>query len=84
MAAATSLQLTALDRQEIEAAVASRSVPGDVYELERMVEGKHAKIMKYDLNRYGGPQHLEEVVERFLDGIFRRMPQEATKAGVHR
>ena len=75
-----------MDQQEIEreALAPGRSVPGDVYELERTKGGKHANIMKYNLNQFGGPEHLEEIVERFLDGIFRFFPQEATKAGVHK
>ena len=36
----------------IDAMLSSRNGPaGDVYDLERVKDGKHAAIMKYNLNR---------------------------------
>ncbi|MGD9906723.1 MAG: aldo/keto reductase [Vicinamibacterales bacterium] len=52
--AAASLDLDAEDRQAIERAVAAGpDVPGDVYALERAPGGRHAAIMRYDLNASG-------------------------------
>ena len=49
--AITSLALDPAEVVRIEAVVAQgRGVRGDVYELERLKEGRHAKIMKYNLN----------------------------------
>jgi N-methylhydantoinase B len=45
------LTLTAADRAEIDAVLATRRGPsGDVYELERDRHGPHGRIMKYELN----------------------------------
>ena len=49
-----SLKLDAEDRERIEAVLARHAGPaGDVYHLEREGEGKHAAIMRYNLNREG-------------------------------
>lgn len=46
------LELTAEDLAQIEAVRGQfRAIPGEVYELERDVEGKHGRIMKYNLNK---------------------------------
>ncbi|EYD76024.1 hypothetical protein Rumeso_02453 [Rubellimicrobium mesophilum DSM 19309] len=43
------------ERTEIAAVLAhGRSVPGEVYELERDRTGRHGRIMKYELNRVEG------------------------------
>jgi len=48
------LRLDAEDAQAIEAVLRSRTGPaGDVYQLERVPGGRHAAIMKYNLNRDG-------------------------------
>jgi len=39
-------------------------IKGDVYELERDAQSKHAQIMKYNLNLVGTLQHLEELERR--------------------
>ncbi|MEP7115970.1 MAG: aldo/keto reductase [Acidobacteriota bacterium] len=45
------LMLRDVDRHELRAAWAAQTpVPGDVYDLERVPGGRHAAIMKYDLN----------------------------------
>jgi aryl-alcohol dehydrogenase-like predicted oxidoreductase len=45
------LQLDAADLAALDAVLAQRSAPsGDVYAVERDVEGRHGRIMKYDLN----------------------------------
>ena len=47
----SSIALTEIDRNEIEAVLAQRSGPaGDVYELERDRTGRHGSIMHYNLN----------------------------------
>ena len=44
------VRLTAQEVADIEAARRRfRDIPGDVYDLERDVEGKHGRVMKYDL-----------------------------------
>jgi len=49
--AAAGLALSAADAAEIEAVASRRQGPvGDVYELERDRNGRHASIMKYNLN----------------------------------
>lgn len=49
--AALTLQLTDDDRRAIDAALASADGPaGDVYHLERDREGRHGRIMRYNLN----------------------------------
>jgi len=49
--AADRLRLDAEDKAAIAAALAERKGPaGDTFELERDREGKHGRIMKYDLN----------------------------------
>lgn len=46
-----SLKLTAEDRAEIEAVQAQGAIPeGDTYTLERDREGRHGRIIKYNLN----------------------------------
>lgn len=47
---AEKLQLTEQDRAEIRRVVAQSKLIGDVYELERDKRGKHAAIMRYNLN----------------------------------
>lgn len=47
--AALDVRLDATDLATLEA-LAGRGVPGEVYELERDREGRHGRIMKYDLN----------------------------------
>ena len=48
------LRLDAEDRERIDAVLARHAgPPGDVYHLEREVKGKHAAIMRYNLNREG-------------------------------
>lgn len=54
-----------------------------MYGLEREEEA-HGRIMRYNLSRLGGAEHLEELVRRFLDGLFFYRPHEATKAGFHK
>ena len=45
------LQLDDADLNRIGAVLArSQEVPGDVYELERDREGRHGRIMRYDLH----------------------------------
>jgi aryl-alcohol dehydrogenase-like predicted oxidoreductase len=49
--AGATLQLTADDHAAIDAFLAETPVPpGDVYELERDREGRHGRIMRYNLN----------------------------------
>ena len=49
--AAASLALDGDDRAAIDAAIGTRSGPaGDVYALERVKDGRHAGIMRYELN----------------------------------
>ncbi len=49
---AASLTLDAADRAALGAVLAQRRpLAGDVYELERDREGRHGRIMKYDLSR---------------------------------
>ena len=51
---ALDLKLSPLDRREISEALALRlDLPGDVYALERRPEGRHAGIMRYDLQTAG-------------------------------
>jgi aryl-alcohol dehydrogenase-like predicted oxidoreductase len=46
------LRLTAADRAEIDAVLAERRGPeGDTFTLERDRAGRHASIMKYNLNK---------------------------------
>jgi len=45
------LQLDAADLASLDAVLSQRSAPsGDVYAVERDLEGRHGRIMKYDLN----------------------------------
>ncbi|MEN9790785.1 MAG: hypothetical protein RLZZ63_443, partial [Gemmatimonadota bacterium] len=49
--AGASLQLTAEDQTAIDAFLMETPVPpGDVYELERDRDGRHGRIMRYNLN----------------------------------
>jgi aryl-alcohol dehydrogenase-like predicted oxidoreductase len=49
--AVESLALSAHDRARLDAHLAEQPVPpGDVYELERDREGRHGRIMRYNLN----------------------------------
>ncbi len=49
------LGLTAQDTAELDAVTARRQGPaGDVFDLERDRNGKHGRIMKYNLNRESG------------------------------
>lgn len=49
--AVESLRLSAHDHTRLEAHLAEQPVPpGDVYELERDREGRHGRIMRYNLN----------------------------------
>jgi len=49
--AVETLVLTAHDRARLEAQLADQPVPpGDVYELERDRDGRHGRIMRYNLN----------------------------------
>lgn len=51
-AAMSRLRLTPADHAEIAAAMAeARPLEGDVYDLERDREGRHGRIMHYNLNR---------------------------------
>jgi hypothetical protein len=51
---AVTLRLDADDRLRLGAAAAAGRVPpGDVYTLERVEGGRHAAIMRYDLNEGG-------------------------------
>lgn len=46
------VKLSADDMAEIDAVLSRRQGPlGDVYELERDIEGRHGRIMKYNLNK---------------------------------
>lgn len=46
------LELSNAERAQIEAVRNQfNDIPGEVYELERDVEGKHGRIMKYNLNK---------------------------------
>jgi aryl-alcohol dehydrogenase-like predicted oxidoreductase len=56
------LQMTRRDRVEIDTALAALQVPeGDVYGLERVPDGPHARIMKTDLNAASrGPGEASE------------------------
>jgi aryl-alcohol dehydrogenase-like predicted oxidoreductase len=48
------LELDAEDRERIAAVLERHDGPtGDVYQLEREMDGKHAAIMRYNLNREG-------------------------------
>jgi diketogulonate reductase-like aldo/keto reductase len=48
--AALRIELTSDDRARIDAMLGELTVPpGDVYELERDREGRHGRIMRYDL-----------------------------------
>ena len=56
---AVTLRLDADDRLRLGAAAAAGRVPpGDVYTLERVEGGRHAAIMRYDLNAQAGPWPL--------------------------
>jgi len=45
------LQLDAVDLAALDAVLAQRRPDsGDVYEVERDIEGRHGRVMKYDLN----------------------------------
>ncbi|MDE2752219.1 MAG: hypothetical protein OXI83_06555, partial [Gemmatimonadota bacterium] len=46
------LRLEPDDERRLEAAV-PREVPGEVFGLERDVDGPHGRIMRYNLNREG-------------------------------
>jgi aryl-alcohol dehydrogenase-like predicted oxidoreductase len=47
-----SLQLDAADLATLDAVLAQRQPPsGDVYAVERDIEGRHGRVMKYDLNK---------------------------------
>ncbi|MBM3899968.1 MAG: aldo/keto reductase, partial [Gemmatimonadetes bacterium] len=49
--AGATLQLTEADQAAIDAFLAESPVPsGDVYELERDRDGRHGRIMRYNLN----------------------------------
>jgi aryl-alcohol dehydrogenase-like predicted oxidoreductase len=51
---AFALKLSPTDRQKIAEVIARHTGPaGDVYQLEREAGGKHASIMRYNLNREG-------------------------------
>jgi aryl-alcohol dehydrogenase-like predicted oxidoreductase len=48
------LAMTAEDHRLIDAVLAqAKPLPGDIYELERDVSGRHGSIMKYNLNSEG-------------------------------
>ena len=52
MIATLGLQLNAEDLSRIRALATTGSGPsGDVYDLERVQDGRHAAIMRYNLNR---------------------------------
>lgn len=52
--AGATLQLTTEDRAQLEAFLSESPVPpGDVYALERDREGRHGRIMRYNLNAPG-------------------------------
>ena len=45
------LELDAADLAALDAVLAQRRPDsGDVYEVERDIEGRHGRVMKYDLN----------------------------------
>ena len=47
-----SIELTASELERIEGVRQQyKAIPGAVYELERDVDGKHGRIMKYNLNK---------------------------------
>lgn len=53
--AASALALNQVDRQALQAVLDEQApVPGDVYDLERVKGGRHAAIMRYDLNERAG------------------------------
>ncbi len=53
--AAGALSLDEVDRQVLQVVLNERApVPGDVYDLERVKGGRHAAIMRYDLNSAAG------------------------------
>jgi aryl-alcohol dehydrogenase-like predicted oxidoreductase len=52
--AGAALALDRDDVQAIDAALAGALVPGDVYALERQPGGRHAAIMRYELNAVSG------------------------------
>ena len=53
-ARAATLALDCADNEAIAAAVAAQvAVPGDVYALERVAGGRHAAVMRYELNSSG-------------------------------
>lgn len=59
------LKLTSEDLSAINDVVSkSRGVAGQVYGLERCMGGRHANIMKYNLNQINQASHLEELCER--------------------
>lgn len=41
-----------------------RPVPGEVYELERDRDGRHGRIMRYNLQQMSGAAYVEELEER--------------------
>ena len=75
--AASVLVLDETDRSALRDARQEGSpVPGDVYDLEREKGGRHAAIMRYDLNRPAGPEargpgtgHNSARRARFTQGI---------------
>ena len=59
------LKLNSEDLSAIDSVLSiSDGVPGQVYELERCITGRHGSIMKYNLNQVNEALHLEELCER--------------------
>ena len=63
--AATHLKLTSTQLTQIDQVLEESVGPaGKVYEIERHSTGKHASIMRYNLNQLHQPAHLEELCRR--------------------
>ena len=62
---AAHLNLTSSDKASIDSVICRAHGPkGDVYGLERVKNGRHGNIMKYNLNQLNQGAHLEELCQR--------------------
>ena len=58
--------LSAVDIKQIHSVTNGSPGPhGDVYQLERIKDGRHSAIMKYNLNQLNKAPHLEELCRRY-------------------
>ena len=63
---AAHLDLTSDELASINIVVCGAHGPhGDVYSLERVKNGRHGNIMKYNLNQLNQGTHLEELCQRY-------------------